>query len=228
MDKLNKNQTGFSAVEGLLIATTVGVIGFVGWYVYQSRNKTNTSYNNVANNQNATTTKPSAATKPAATTPAVDVYAGWKTYTNSTYGFSYKYPTTWTTSDEVSSSAAETNGSATRQQFGTGLKLVGGAKYSNTVVVEVLDEKLATATSFYDGYYAQSSLNKVTKTTNKLKGKSSTQYAVTNSGIDSKLYLFAIGNKTYSFGSVNEELNVKAAADYWTTFTKAFDSLTIN
>ncbi|MDB5163622.1 MAG: hypothetical protein JWS12_239 [Candidatus Saccharibacteria bacterium] len=54
------NQKGFSAVEGLLILVIVSVIGFIGWYVWNSNKKTTTSYNNAAaTNQAASTTKKS-------------------------------------------------------------------------------------------------------------------------------------------------------------------------
>lgn len=37
---LQKNQNGFSAVEGLLILVVLGIIGFTGWYVWQAKDKT--------------------------------------------------------------------------------------------------------------------------------------------------------------------------------------------
>jgi hypothetical protein len=107
------------------------------------------------------------------------------------------------------------------------LKLTTDTKYNNTVGVEVLDESLSTAGAWYDNNYNQSPLNKVTKTTNTLKGKSSVQYDVTNSGVNSKLYLFGVGDKTYSFWSVNEQLNTQADSNYWTAFSKVFDSFQI-
>ncbi|MDB5163618.1 MAG: hypothetical protein JWS12_235 [Candidatus Saccharibacteria bacterium] len=46
MKKLNSK--GFSAVEALLILIIVGVIGFVGWYVYKSQKDTNKTLNNTS------------------------------------------------------------------------------------------------------------------------------------------------------------------------------------
>jgi hypothetical protein len=91
----------------------------------------------------------------------------------------------------------------------------------------VLNQDLNTSMAWYDSNYAQSSLNKAVKTTNQLKGKPSVQYAVTNSGVDSKVYLFSVGSKTYVFASVNEELNLQASSSYWNDFQKVLDSLTI-
>jgi hypothetical protein len=42
------------------------------------------------------------ATDSAATTTTADVTASWKTYTNDTYGFSFKYPNDWTTEEAKS------------------------------------------------------------------------------------------------------------------------------
>ena len=55
---MKNNQLGFSAVEALLIVVITAIIGFTGWYVWQSKNKTNTSLSNAANSQtiNQTTT----------------------------------------------------------------------------------------------------------------------------------------------------------------------------
>jgi hypothetical protein len=42
MNKLNKNQKGFTLVEGLLITLILAVIGFGGYYVYHTNHKTKT------------------------------------------------------------------------------------------------------------------------------------------------------------------------------------------
>lgn len=48
MRKLLRNETGFGNVEVVLLLVIIGMVGFVGWYVYQSKNKTNNIYNNAA------------------------------------------------------------------------------------------------------------------------------------------------------------------------------------
>ncbi len=45
---LSTNQKGFSPVEGLLIFVIVGLIGFVGWYVMDSKDTTNKQLDKVA------------------------------------------------------------------------------------------------------------------------------------------------------------------------------------
>jgi len=41
-----RNIKGFSAVEGLLILIIAGILGFTGWYVYSSHNKTSDTLTN--------------------------------------------------------------------------------------------------------------------------------------------------------------------------------------
>ena len=40
-----KNQRGFSTVEGVLVVIVVAVIGFVGWYVYHTKQNSDTALN---------------------------------------------------------------------------------------------------------------------------------------------------------------------------------------
>lgn len=40
MVRLQNNQRGFSAVEAILLLVILGLVGFVGWYVYDSGQKT--------------------------------------------------------------------------------------------------------------------------------------------------------------------------------------------
>jgi cytoskeletal protein RodZ len=57
--KIGKNQKGFGAVEGLLIFVIVGLIAFIGWYVWHSKNaadKTLSAANKASTS--SSTTKP--------------------------------------------------------------------------------------------------------------------------------------------------------------------------
>lgn len=140
-------------------------------------------------------------------------------YNDAAYGLSYSYPADGTPSGGVPNNPKT---SATRQEFGTDLRL----NNSNAVQIEVLDESLQTAEVWYDQYYAQTPI-KVSKTTDTLKGRQSVQYHFVAPTYETKQYLFAVGSKTYLFSSINESLNVSTSANYWSTFDNIFTSLTI-
>lgn len=159
--------------------------------------------------------------------------SNWHTYSNTAYGFSYRYPTDWTTTGDSTYSPKI---SATRQEFGTGLWRTtttqnsvtadGEPVPSNTVDFEVLDEPLQTAAAWYDAYYAQTPI-KVNKRAGTLKGKQSVQYDFVAPTYETKQYLFAVGSKTHLFSSINESENVTASSTYWSDFDNTFASLTI-
>lgn len=93
MGKLKKNESGFSAVEVILVLVIVAMLGSVGWYVWSNRSKNITT--NTSTSTNASTTKPASTT----TTPVVDKYKGWKTYTDA--NLSLRYPTNWSVVDRT-------------------------------------------------------------------------------------------------------------------------------
>ena len=180
-------QSGFSTTVILLAALVVAVLAVTGAVVYQRHKPSSTNKAQTVN------TSPSTNTKPISNSTTQPVYANWPVYSNSEYGFSYNYPTDWVASSEVT---IDPKTSATRQEFGTGLKLTTDTKYNDTVVFEVLDEPLQTAEAWYDQYYAQTSI-KVIKTTGSLKDKQSVRYDFKAPTYESKQYLFAVGSKTY-------------------------------
>lgn len=87
MKKIKNNQTGFSALEIILIILLIGVLAGVGWYVWHSRT-TNTA---------STAVQPALQTTKAATiTPKpVDPYAGWQTVSTGDKDMSIKIPVSW-------------------------------------------------------------------------------------------------------------------------------------
>lgn len=57
---MRDNQKGFTAVEAVLILVITGILSFVGWYVYHSKNNASSTYNSAANtsaNTKTTTTR---------------------------------------------------------------------------------------------------------------------------------------------------------------------------
>ncbi len=76
--KFLKNQRGVAMVlELILVAVVAAVLAIVGYRYYQSRH----------------TAKPKS--NSSAQTAKKDPYAGWKTYTSTAEGISFKYPPTW-------------------------------------------------------------------------------------------------------------------------------------
>lgn len=95
MNRLNKNEYGFTVVEGLLILAIIAVIGFAGWWVYKTRNDTNKTLTNTAQGAGEAQ-KTQAKTTP--TTPKkVDPTADWITYSSAEGRYSLKYPKNWIT-----------------------------------------------------------------------------------------------------------------------------------
>lgn len=93
-------------IEGILILVIVGLLGGTGWYVWHSKNNADKSAKNAeaANSSTSTSSK-----KQTSTTTTADPYAGWKTYTSSMEGFTFKYPNTWTLKDTYDSRSTNVN-----------------------------------------------------------------------------------------------------------------------
>lgn len=209
-----KNSHGFSLALALTTVLVVAVLSGAGWYVWNKNSGTKKS------NDSASHTKKNDPIKNDEVKPS-DLYEGWHSFNNATYGISFKYPVDW----KLTEGAITSPSSSTSQEYSIVLRLQKEFKYNETLSIEILNQGLEKTVSWYDKYYTQSSLNEVTKTNNMLKGRQSTQYSVVNSGESSKLYLFSVGSKTYLFSSVgNSELD----PDFWVKFDKVFESLQIS
>jgi hypothetical protein len=90
---MKRNQSGFSAVAGLLILVIVGIIGGTGWYVMQANKNTDSTLNKAGL---GTATKSTKKTAPAPVPPA-DPTASWTAYSSKTGEYYLKYPSTWST-----------------------------------------------------------------------------------------------------------------------------------
>lgn len=93
MGKLQKNESGFSAVEIVLVIVIVALVGTVGWLVYKNHHKTTTA---ALTTSSVTKPVPTIKTTTPATVRPVNPYAGWKTYNSIlNSGLSFKYPANW-------------------------------------------------------------------------------------------------------------------------------------
>lgn len=77
---MKSNQKGFGAVEGLLILILLTMVGFTGYYVYHSRNNANSTYDSATKAGSSSVQTPTAQSSES------------KTYSNSAYSLSFKYP----------------------------------------------------------------------------------------------------------------------------------------
>lgn len=75
---MQRNQKGFSAVEGLLILFIVGLVGFIGWYVYHSKNNAEATLSQADKTANL---------------ESINTVVGLKTYSDDFV--SLKYPANW-------------------------------------------------------------------------------------------------------------------------------------
>ena len=87
----NRDQSGFSAVEAILILVVVGIIGFTGWFVYKSQSDTSKTLNTAGNSTASTTNKKS----PATSTAPTDEIATWTPYTSANSTFTFRIPDGW-------------------------------------------------------------------------------------------------------------------------------------
>ena len=216
MKKAQLNNQGFGLLGVLVIIAVVGIAGVSGWLVWHKSHDTKKAA--------STNTGMSSKDKNGNAGAATDPYKGWLSFSNTTYGVTFKYPSNWKT-DEGAAGSAD---SATKQEYAINLKRNEDVKYNDTATLEVLGEDMSTAAAWYDSYFAQSAENHVTKISSTLKGKSAISYSVMNSGTKTKLYLLSVGSKTYAFSSINESSNVEADSSYWTNFDKVFDSLQVD
>jgi Tfp pilus assembly protein PilV len=73
MDKIFKNEKGFSGVEVLLAVLVLALIGFGGYYVWHAQHTTNTNNTSKASSRQKTNPPPHASTEPSTTPNMLDI-----------------------------------------------------------------------------------------------------------------------------------------------------------
>src|SRR5665213_540179 len=96
MNKTSKNETGFSAVEVILVLVVIVLIGGAGWLVYKNHSKA----------------KPAASASTSST--GTGAYKGWKSFCSSYGGLCLDYPPAWTL--ETKTIPSQTDSSVKTQQ----------------------------------------------------------------------------------------------------------------
>lgn len=82
MSRTHSNQKGFSVIEGFLIVVVVGLIGFVGWYVWHSKQAVDESLSNTGKSSTPAVTKD-------------DPTASWKLFTAKDDVYSFRVADGW-------------------------------------------------------------------------------------------------------------------------------------
>jgi cytoskeletal protein RodZ len=95
MNKISKNEKGFSAVEIVMVVVIIALIGVVGWMVYKNHHRTSAASTTKSANS-VKTTSSSTNSSTTKTNEASNPYAGWQTYTSKSGGYTIKYPSDWT------------------------------------------------------------------------------------------------------------------------------------
>jgi len=106
MDEQMQTKKGMSGVTITLLILLTAVVFGGGAYAYvnnkatKEKNDLNAQITDLQK-QVATSGATATTTTPNSSTSAIDETASWKTYTNDKYGFSFKYPNTYTATDEL-------------------------------------------------------------------------------------------------------------------------------
>lgn len=156
---------------------------------------------------------------------AKDASLDWRTYKNDQYGVSWQHPSSWQVDEVVFDQPTGSDNTI----FVASLKPIHGEKYGETAQFAIHTHDLDSLTHYYDHYFGQSSDNHIKKhASSEANDRQTATYLVTNGGINSKLHLYAAHRHSYSFTSINEEINQHKHQDYWQIFDRIVNSLQFN
>jgi len=110
VNKLKQNESGFSAVEVVLVLIIVVLLGVVGWFVYKNQKKTSPS------TSTATSPTPASNSAPTTTQPA-DLYEGWQTITFAPENLILKFPSDVKMQQPTKLVANDSTGSSVGEYF---------------------------------------------------------------------------------------------------------------
>jgi hypothetical protein len=99
---ISKDSDGFTVLYTILVLIIVGIVGFTGWYVWNTNTEANENFKSGVNASSV------AHSTPYKTKKVVDPYANWQSYSSAVGNFTFKYPANWTLKEQsINSSLAK-------------------------------------------------------------------------------------------------------------------------
>ncbi len=95
MKKSSLTQKGSSLVGVLVVIVVLAVLSGAGAYVYHRNHKQKVMASNNNHSTQATSNTSAKANGNSSTNTKTDPYAGWKTYSDTTYHYTFRYPSNW-------------------------------------------------------------------------------------------------------------------------------------
>lgn len=205
-----KNSAGFSIVEVLLFFVAIAIIGGTGFYVYRANKNANDAYNNASESEQTSRSQ------------SDDEEDDLAVYSNSTYGYEFRYPQAWKTSNaanqrgtipgqpERSSITLESSDLATSNE-GVGFHLTSGAEMF--VNVKDTDQADAQAHIQANAFYNTFAQNRENLT---VAGQPALRYKMHHEGSPSLETLVVRGGRTYTiiFSYADDAAFQKYIRDY--------------
>jgi hypothetical protein len=215
-------QSGFSTTVILLVVLVVAVLAVTAFLVYQ-RHKPSTVKNSASTSQ----TQPPSQQGTTNTQTTQPAYANWPVYSNTQYGFSFSYPSTWRV--EPGDPAASLDAQHTELL----LSLIDTSApttqttQNKTMYIEVSSRDLASKTALFDGSIdSEGGKSADYKQSLTLKGRATIKYTIPQSKtVNREIYFFGVGTKTYTVSTTNEEANIARNPTYLNQFNTVVDSL---
>ena len=179
----------------LLSVFAAVLLGVLGYFVWYENTQTTTEEDTTASVKKSTG---STATTGSGTTTTADKTADWKTYTNSTYKFSMKYPSAWTLRNDGEGVAE------IYSNYGAGRGLLAT---ETKVVINVYDNSTNQSIESYLGEGATI----LSKSSVMVGGVSATNYSIKpEMGYQISNVLFAQNSNVYSILTYESQTNLSA------------------
>jgi hypothetical protein len=110
MNKQPLNSKGFGLTGITIVVGVVIVLGGAATYIYHKNHKSKVAANPASVASTSNKSNSSQQGSGSAYTTQNDPYAGWKTYTDTTYHYSFKYPAGWTATSTATAKVGDTGG----------------------------------------------------------------------------------------------------------------------